>query len=130
MRVLIADERASLRAAVRALLEHDPQCAGIDEAAEASDALAALEFGADVVILGWGLRGMPTTSLMTTMRASRPHLILVVLGRYADARETALAAGADYYIDISAPTMDFIAVLHSLCPEIKTSVGRGGPAIE
>lgn len=128
MRVLIADDRPSLRAAVRALLEHDPECAGIDEAETAVDVLAALQFGADVVILGWNLRGMPSETLVRRVRELRSDLIIVALGRFDDTRQVALDAGADYYIDTSQPPADFITILHQLCPQIKTTVARGGAA--
>lgn len=121
MRVLIADERPSVRAALRAVLEHDSDCAGIDEAINSGDALAALGFGADVFVVEWGLRGLSPIPLLMQARALRPGLIIIVLGRYGDARQLALSAGADHYVDTSEPAVDFIGVLHGLCSDLRTS---------
>lgn len=125
MRVLIADERPSVRAALRAVLERDPYCQGIDEVSEAGDALVALGFGADVVVLGWGLQGMAAEALMKMMRSEFPDLVIVVLGRYGDARQAALDAGANCYVDTSETSTDFIRVLHDLCPNISTALSGG-----
>lgn len=116
MRVLIVDDRPSVRAALRAVLEHDPLCAGIDEVAEAGEALVALDFGADVVLLGWGVHGLSPGALTKVMRSKHPHLVIVVLGRYENARQQALAAGADCYLDTNEPHGDFLGTLHELCP--------------
>lgn len=115
MRVLIVDERLSVRTALRAALEHDVQCAGIDEAAGGEDALAALAFGADVVVLEWELHGLTAATFITVAKARRPGLIVVVLGHYLEARIAALAAGADYYVDTTQPFEDFVGLLHKLC---------------
>lgn len=115
MRVLIADERQSVRAALRAVLEHDPQCDGIDEALESAGALAALGFGADVLIIEWGLPGLTPAALVSLARERQPGLIIIALGRYESAREASLRAGADYYIDTTEPVHDFVGLLHGLC---------------
>ena len=115
MRVLIVDERPSVRAALRAALEHDVQCAGIDEAAGGEDALAALAFGADVAVLEWELHGLTAATFIAVAKARRPGLVVVVLGRFAEAGAAALAAGADYYVDTTQPFDDFVGLLHRLC---------------
>lgn len=115
MRVLIADDRPSVRAALRAALEHDAQCAGIDETAGGEDALAALAFGADVVVLEWELLGPTAATFIAVAKARRPGLVVVVLGHFAEAAAAALAAGADYYVDTTQPVEDFVGLLHKLC---------------
>jgi len=125
MRVLIVDERPSVRVALRAVLEHDPLCKGVDEVAEAEDAMTALAFGAGVVVLEWGLHGrQPPEMLIAQMKARRPGLVIIALGRFGDARQAALAAGCDYYIDTSEPAVDFVGVLHGLCPEIAATMSQ------
>lgn len=128
MRVLIADERPSVRTALRAVLEHDPQCEGIDEAVEAGGALEALAFGADVLIVEWGLPGLSPSSMLGLAREQRPEIVVIALGRYALAREWSLAAGADYYIDTTAPVDDFVGVLHALCGRAGKKLGRSEPS--
>ncbi len=127
MRVLIADDRSSVRAALMAVLELDPACEGVDEALDAAGALTALDFGADVMILEWGLPGLPPATLVGLARTQRPELIVVVLGRYSDAQRAALAAGADHYIDTSEPALDFVGVLHGLCPQWRAATRQSVP---
>ena len=115
MRVLIADQRPSVRAALRAVLEHDPLCEGIDEAVEARGALDALAFGANVFIVEWGLPGLSPAALLALAREHHPAIVIVALGRYTPAREWSLAAGADFYIDTTEPFDDFIGLVHDLC---------------
>ncbi len=115
MRVLIVDERPSVRAALRAALEHDTLCAGIDEATGGDDALAALAFGADAVVVEWELHGLTAATFIAVAKARRPGLVVVVLGHYAEAAAAALAAGADYYVDTTQPFEDFLGLLHRLC---------------
>jgi DNA-binding NarL/FixJ family response regulator len=124
MRVLIVDERPSVRVALRAVLEHDPLCQGVDEVAEAEDAMTALAFGAGVVVLEWGLHGQLPEKLIAQMRVRQPGLVIIALGRFGDARQAALAAGCDYYIDTSEPAVDFVGVLHGLCPEIAATISQ------
>jgi DNA-binding NarL/FixJ family response regulator len=124
MRVLIVDERSSVRVALRAVLEHDPLCEGVDEVAEAEDAMTALAFGAGVVVLEWGLHGQLPELLIAQMRARQPGLVIIALGRFGDARQAALAAGCNYYIDTSEPAVDFVGVLHGLCPEIAATISQ------
>lgn len=129
MRVLIADGRPSIRAALWAVLEQDPACEGVDEAVEAAGALTALDFGADVMILEWGLPGLPPETLVRLAKSQRPELIVVVLGRYRDACEAAMIAGADYTIDTSEPAVDFVGLLHGLCPQWSASKQRFKPEL-
>lgn len=130
MRVLIADERPSIRAALRAVLEHDPFYDGIDEAVDADGALAALAFGADVLIMEWGLPGRPSIELLARIRERRPGLVIIVLGRYGGARPVALAAGADCYLDTSEPREDFTGLLHNLCPGAVAALQRATTVAE
>lgn len=122
MRVLIADERPSVRAALRAVLEQDPQCEGIDEAVEARGVLAALGFGADLLIMEWGLPGLPPDILLMRARTGRPGIVVVALGRAIGARRAAEAAGVDCFIDTLEPPGDFVRLLHDLCPEAKKAL--------
>lgn len=114
MRVLIADERPSVRAALRAVLEHDPSCEGIDEVVEVEDALSALAFGADLLLVEWE-SSRPLIRLPAQAKLMHPGLIVVALGRHGGAAEQALAAGADYYIDTTEPPDNFVNLLHELC---------------
>lgn len=121
MRVLIADERSAHRRALRALLEHDPQCEQIIEAPDAPSALAALPFEPDIMLLEWELPGLPAAVLLDRLRRERPELVVVVMGRHARAREAALAVGVDQFVDVAEPPAHFMAWLHDLCAAHSTT---------
>ena len=118
MRVLIAYARPSHRAAMRALLEHDPRCDGITEAGDAQEALNALRLGPDMLLLDWGLPGLPAAAMVARVRAVRPEIIIVALGHHAPTRQASLAAGADSFIDTASPPEHLVDLLHNLCPTL------------
>jgi len=122
MRVLIAEARPSTRGALRALLEHDPFCQNVTEAADGQAVLAALRGGPDMVLLDWGLPGMAAEALVTRIREVRPGVIIVALGHHEQTRRVALAVGADCYIDTTHPPVDFMDLLHRLCPDVRKTL--------
>ena len=95
MQVLIAEARPSTRAALRALLEHDPHCRHLIEAADAQTALAALNEGPDLLLLDWALPGLPAAAVVARARALRPDLVIIALGHHAATRRAALDVGVD-----------------------------------
>ena len=72
MHVLIAEARASTRAALRALLEHDPLCERVTEATDAQATLAALSENPDLLLLDWALPGLPAAAIVARVRSVRP----------------------------------------------------------
>ena len=117
MHVLIAEARPSTRAALRALLEHDPHCRQITEATDAQGALAALGANPDLLLLDWALSGLPAAAVVARARAIRPGLVIIALGHHAAARHASLEAGVDCFIDTNQPPTDLIALLNTLCPD-------------
>lgn len=115
MHVLIAEARASTRAALRALLEHDPLCERITEATDAQAALAALSENPDLLLLDWALPGLPAAAIVARVRSVRPESVIIALGHHAATRRAALEAGADCFIDTNQPPTDLIALLNTLC---------------
>lgn len=123
MHILIAEARQSTRAAMRALFEHDSRWTRITEAADAQDVLRALLQGPAILLLDWGLPGMPAKALVDQVRKTRPDLVIVALGHHAPTRQASLDAGADCFIDTNHPPADFLELLHRLCPETRAAIG-------
>jgi DNA-binding NarL/FixJ family response regulator len=121
MHVLIAEARPSTRAALRALLEHDPHCQHLIEAADAQTALAALNEGPDLLLLDWALPGLPAAAVVARARTLRPELVIIALGHHAATRHAALDMGVDCFIDTNQPPNDLIALLNTLCPDKVTA---------
>jgi len=117
MHVLIAEVRPSTRAALRALLEHDPHCHHITEATDAQGALDALDESPDLLLLDWALPGLPAAAVVARARTLRPGLVIIGLGHHAATRRAALAAGVDCFIDTNQPPTDLLALLNTLCPD-------------
>lgn len=118
MHILIADARPSTRGAMRALLEHDPRCQSVSEAADAQSVLSLLGQGPDLLLLDWGLPGLPAAAIVARARELRPGLVIVALGHHAATRPVSLAAGADAFIDTLAPPEHLVDLLHDLCPAL------------
>jgi DNA-binding NarL/FixJ family response regulator len=117
MHVLIAEARPSTRAALRALLEHDPHCHRISEATDAQGTLAALSDAPDLLLLDWALPGLPSAAVVARAHTLRPELVIIALGHHAATRRAALDVGVDCFIDTNQPPTDLIALLNTLCPD-------------
>ena len=115
MHVLIAEARPSTRAALRALLEHDPHCHRISEATDAQGTLAALSDAPDLLLLDWALPGLPAAAVVSRARTLRPELVIIALGHHAATRRAALEVGADCFIDTNQPPTALLALLNTLC---------------
>jgi DNA-binding NarL/FixJ family response regulator len=104
MRLLLADDRTRIRFALRALLAQQPGLTVVGEAADAAELLAlAKERCPDLVLLGWGLRGLPAAELVLALRSQCPHAHLIALSSRLEVCQTALAAGADAFVSKMDP---------------------------
>jgi DNA-binding NarL/FixJ family response regulator len=128
MRVIIADERPSIRSALRMVLEHDGQCERILEAGDVPALLDALSSSPDLVLLEWGLPGMRPELLANRLRAARPSLVVVALSEHLTERPAALAAGAACFIHTAEPPPHFLDLLHGLCPGVVEQLPVRSPA--
>jgi DNA-binding NarL/FixJ family response regulator len=117
MRVLLADDQAWLRSAVRLLLEQEPDVEIIAEAAEVKSLLAkAQALHPNLVLLDWELPGMTRFSagrqVLLALHALSPRLYVIVLSGRPEASHTALAAGADCFVSKADPPEVLLAALH------------------
>ena len=113
MRVLLADDQAKVRSALRLLLEQEPDVDIVAEAVEADDLLIQVKENCpDLVLLDWGLPGPPSKALLPALHALCPHLKVVVLSGRPEARQAALDAGADAFVSkIDPPERLLVALL-------------------
>lgn len=108
MRVLLADDQAALRSAVRLLLEHEPGVTIVAEAPDASTLLAdALHLRPDLVLLDWELPGLDgfssARSVLESLYTSCPRLHVIVLSGRPEAERLALASGATTFVSKADP---------------------------
>ena len=116
-RVLLVDDHAMLRAAVRAVLEREGGFAVVGEAASAEEALPVLDaLMPDVVVMDLrmpGLGGIDGTLAVKERAVAMRVLMFSMVGDGRDVRR-ALAAGADGYVPKSAPAADLVAAIRAV----------------
>ena len=112
MRVLLADDQAKVRSALRLLLEQQPELEVVGEAAEVGGLLAQVRaIRPDLVLLDWELPGLQTVSLLPALRDLCPHLRVVALSGRPEARQAALDAGVDAFVSKGDPPERLLAAV-------------------
>jgi DNA-binding NarL/FixJ family response regulator len=118
MRILLADGRPKVRFALRVLLERQP---GLEVVGEASDACQLLtqvgEICPDLVLLGWELPGLTALESLSSMRDVCPGLSVIALSGRPEARQVALAAGADGFVSKVDPPNRLLEAVDGCCPD-------------
>lgn len=108
MRVLLADDQAWLRSAVRLLLEHEPDMEVVGEAAEANVLLTIAETVVpDLLLLDWELPGARAGDggqrLLRRLHKCCPRVAVIVLSGRPESAIQAMDAGADYFVSKADP---------------------------
>jgi DNA-binding NarL/FixJ family response regulator len=130
MRVFLADKQTKVRSALRLLLEQEPWLSVVGEAAEAEDLLAQVQkTQPDVVMLDWELPGFRVTDPSTPLTGSGTcsgqrllfalhslgcHSKIIALSGHLEAREEALAAGADAFVSKGDPPERLLTTLRTV----------------
>jgi len=132
VRVLIADDQPQVRSALQLLLKQEP---GVAVVGEAENVEEALELAAvrrpDLVLLDWELPGRQTAGLpkktkpglLPALRARCPHMKIVALSGRPEARQAALAAGADVFVSKGDPPERLLAAV-DICRRRQCNQGR------
>ncbi|MEJ2209592.1 MAG: response regulator [Anaerolineae bacterium] len=120
MRIIVADDQAKVRSALRLALEQEP---GIEILGEAVDSTGLLDWVKavcpDLVLFDWELPGLPPTALLPLLHYYCPDLKMVALSSQPQTRPTALAAGADDFVSKVDPPEQLLAAL-------QTCTGKNG----
>jgi DNA-binding NarL/FixJ family response regulator len=115
MRVLIADAHPQVRWALRTVIREEP---GLTVVAEVSDSEHLLdEIRAqhpNVILLEWELPGQPGEELLADLSALNHGSRVIVLSRRPEARQAALAAGAEAFISKADAPQQLLAALRQL----------------
>jgi DNA-binding NarL/FixJ family response regulator len=108
MRVLLADDQAWLRSAMRLLLEQEPDIEVVGEAGEANVLLSLV--GAvtpDLLLLDWELPGTLSGArgecILNRLHNCCPEVAIIVLSGLPESGTHALDAGADYFVSKADP---------------------------
>jgi DNA-binding NarL/FixJ family response regulator len=112
MRVMLADNQPKVRFALRVLLERQPGLEVVGEVVDAENLMVRLDVvRPDVVLLGWELPGLTTDDLLSALRRTCSELRVIVLSARPEARQAALAAGADAFVSKTDPPERLLAAL-------------------
>ena len=115
-RVVIADGRARVRFGLRTLLDKASDVEVVGEVEEAEDLVEKIEACcADLVIVDWGLPGLDNAALIETLRESCPEVGLIVLSGHPEARQAALQAGADAFVNKTESPVYLLSVIDQCC---------------
>lgn len=124
MRMLIADNQAKVRFAVRVALENQPGFKTIDEASDAEDLLTHVRTVCpDLAIVDWELPGMPVGELIGLVRQMCSATRVLVLNSRPETREPALAAGANAFVCMGDAPDDLLSAIDH-CLAAKELIGR------
>jgi len=119
VRVLIVDNKASIRVSVKELLTSEPGIDVVGEAADGHEAIRkARELKPDVVIMDVGMPGMNGLTATRHIKEEMPDLKVVMLTVYdlPEYAEAAMACGASGYVIKTA-------LLDELVPAIARALG-------
>ena len=111
-RVLIADDRARTRRALRALLSTSAGFELVGEAADGEEAIAAVErLRPDIVIMDVRMPRLNGIAATTRIKAHWPWIRIVAHSLAEELRTDALAAGADAFVSKGAPVRELFEAL-------------------
>jgi DNA-binding NarL/FixJ family response regulator len=119
LRVLLADDQAWLRSALRFLLEQESGVEVIGEAGDARALLSRVESARpDLVLLDWELPGMRAAGgeqeILAALHQFCPDLFVIVLSGRPEASSSALDAGADFFVSKADPPESLLAALRAV----------------
>jgi len=132
MRVLLADDQAKVRSALRLVLEQQPGVSILGEAVDTTGLLDWVQVACpDLVLLDWELPGLKAAGLSTVLRQAQdgssgqgllptlrelcPRLKVIALSGRPEARQTALDAGVDAFVSKGDPPERLLAAVNDCC---------------
>ena len=114
MRILLADDEPNVRFALRVLLEQRAGYQVVGEVDDMGDLVAGIRTVCpDVVLLDWGFRDSEMDALLPVLRQHCPDLTVIVLSGRPEARQAALAAGADAFVSKTDQPEQLLKVIQS-----------------
>ena len=130
MRVLIADDDAHVRAAIRLLLEQEAGVSSVSECSSVDQLLDhATSFHPDAVLVDWELPGFqPAQPRLARLHEALPEIAVIALSCCPELRPQALRAGAVSFACKSDAPDKLVAILRNLGSNATVTVRNVGSA--
>jgi DNA-binding NarL/FixJ family response regulator len=123
-RILVADNDARVRRALRTLLGQEPGQIVIRESLDvASLGTAVDDFQPDVILLDWELPGRPAAALLFGSQKFAHQPKVIVIARRPEDRQLALAAGAAAFVSKSDSPERLLAAYRQVLGQLAKEVG-------
>ena len=120
MRVLLADDEARVRSALKLLLEQQPDICVVGEADDGTRLMEEVRATQpDAVLMDWELPGLPAGELVPALHSADPALVIVALSSRPEARQAALLAGANCFISKVEPPEHVLAALNHSTQQVR-----------
>ncbi len=114
--VIVADDEPAIRSALGLALKQKLSIQNLSEAANMEELLGrSREAGATLILLDWELPGLAAKAGLTALRRQNPSLKVVALSARPEARQMALAAGADAFVSKTEPPDNMLRLIDELC---------------
>lgn len=125
-RILLADNDARLRSALRTLLQQEPGPIVLRESSDVpSLVLQMQEFRPHLLVLDWELPGRPAAAMLSAWQVPARPSRVIVLSKRPESEASALAAGADAFVSKGEPPERLLGVFRALVQVGPDQVGTG-----
>jgi DNA-binding NarL/FixJ family response regulator len=117
-RILLADDNADLRSALRLFLETRLDVELIVEARDMEHVLAQVEdTRPDCIILDWELPGRPTRERVAVLRTLVPSLKVIAFSARPESRQNALLEGVEAFVCKTESPIIVLDRLQKICQQ-------------
>jgi len=117
VRVILADDHTLVRAGIRRIIESQPGCVVVGEAADGHEAIETLRrVQADVLVLDLKMEGRDGIEVLRVAKADRPEVRVIVLTMHAGREYVARAMeeGANGYLLKDSAVQDLAAAIDAV----------------
>jgi DNA-binding NarL/FixJ family response regulator len=117
IRVILADDHTLVRAGIRRIIESQPGCVVVGEAADGNQAIETIRrVAADVLVLDLKMEGRDGIDVLRVVKAERPALKVVVLTMHAGREyvSRAMEEGANGYLLKDSAVQDLAAAIDAV----------------
>lgn len=115
MKIVIADERAGVRSALRLLIEQETDCVVEGETDRAVGLFAVVDgLRPDLLLLDCRLPGLSLRQAIAGLRAAYPEMRIIAMSSQPDIQGEALSAGANAFIPKNETPQTVLSILRSI----------------